>query len=88
VTTVDARGMRCPLPVIELQKAAGGLAPGALLTLLSDDPASATDVAAWCRMRGHDLVSTAPAEGEAMAYVVRVKDSGAGSSNADESASR
>ena len=51
--TVDATGLACPVPVIELAKAARDLAPGALLTLLSDDPAARVDVPAWARMTGH-----------------------------------
>lgn len=48
---LDCRGMRCPQPVIELAKAWPGLAVGDTVELLSDDPASAADVPAWCRMR-------------------------------------
>jgi TusA-related sulfurtransferase len=54
---VDARGRLCPLPVIELAKAAADAPAGTLLRLLADDPAAGSDVAAWCRMRGHELVS-------------------------------
>ncbi len=88
MTTVDARGLRCPLPVIELQRAAGQAGVGRVLTLLADDPASATDVPAWCRLRGHELVRTEPAEGGGVAYVVRLRNTGAGSSNAAARASR
>jgi TusA-related sulfurtransferase len=86
--TVDARGLRCPLPVIELQKAAAASPAGARLTLLSDDPASANDVAAWCRLRGHELVASAPADGGGTAYAVRLAKSGAGSASASSSAPR
>ena len=48
---LDCRGMRCPLPVIELAKAWPGVPVGETLELLSDDPAAASDVQAWCRMR-------------------------------------
>jgi len=48
---LDCRGMRCPLPVIELAKAWPGVPVGDTLELLSDDPAAASDVQAWCRMR-------------------------------------
>ncbi len=53
---VDARGLRCPLPVIRLAAAARGLPAGGHLLLVSTDPAAGPDVAAWCRMRGHTLV--------------------------------
>ena len=88
MTAVDARGLRCPLPVIELQKVAAQSAGGQVLTLLSDDPASAADVPAWCRMRGHQLLGSGPADGGGVAYVVRLRNDAAGSSSAAASAPR
>jgi tRNA 2-thiouridine synthesizing protein A len=55
---VDARGRLCPLPVIDLARAARDAAAGTTVALLADDPAAVGDVAAWCRMRGHTLTST------------------------------
>ncbi|OAA28307.1 tRNA 2-thiouridine synthesizing protein A [Frankia sp. EI5c] len=54
---VDARGRRCPIPIIELARHLGDVEVGQLIELLADDPAAAADVAAWCRMRGHELVA-------------------------------
>ncbi|MFC7879852.1 sulfurtransferase TusA family protein [Isoptericola sp. NPDC057391] len=61
---VDARGLRCPLPVIRLAAAARDLPAGTLVTVLSTDPAARHDVPAWARMRGHTTVGeteTSPA---------------------------
>ncbi|KQX64455.1 sulfurtransferase TusA family protein [Angustibacter sp. Root456] len=55
---VDARGLRCPLPVIRLARAADGAAPGTLLQVLATDPAAEHDVPAWARMRGHRVVGS------------------------------
>ena len=52
---VDARGLRCPLPVIRLAAAARDAPAGTLITMLATDPAARHDVPAWCRMRGHEL---------------------------------
>ncbi|MFN8076257.1 MAG: sulfurtransferase TusA family protein [Kineosporiaceae bacterium] len=60
---VDARGLRCPLPVVRLAAAARVLGPDRVVHLLSDDPAAEVDVAAWCRMRGHTLVAQVHDEG-------------------------
>jgi tRNA 2-thiouridine synthesizing protein A len=70
VTPLDMRGTLCPLPVIELARHIGDVAVGETLTVLADDPAAASDIPAWCRMRGHDFLgSTAGPDGTA--YEVR-----------------
>ncbi|MEV4534818.1 sulfurtransferase TusA family protein [Asanoa sp. NPDC049518] len=58
---LDCRGQRCPLPVIALARRLPDLPVGATLRVLADDPAAATDIPAWCRMRGqHYLGSPSP----------------------------
>jgi tRNA 2-thiouridine synthesizing protein A len=52
---VDARGLRCPLPVIRLAAAARAAPAGTRITVLASDPAARYDVPAWCRMRDHEL---------------------------------
>ena len=71
---VDARGERCPLPVIRLARLARDLPPGALpvtVRVLATDPAAASDVPAWCRMRGQRFVE-AREEADHTAYVVEI----------------
>jgi len=68
---LDARGERCPLPVIRLARLVRDRPDVTIVTLLATDPAAAHDVPAWCRMRGHRLVE-ARAEGDHTAYVVEV----------------
>jgi TusA-related sulfurtransferase len=53
---VDARGLRCPLPVIRLAEAARDAPAGTLVVVLASDPAARHDIPAWCRMREHDLL--------------------------------
>ncbi len=57
IRTVDARGRRCPQPVIELAAAIADVAPDAVVDLLADDPAARVDVPVWCRMRRHRLLA-------------------------------
>lgn len=59
-TLVEARGVLCPVPIIRLARVAAALPDGCLVALLTDDPAAAHDVPAWCRLRGHTLISTEP----------------------------
>ncbi len=51
VHAVDATGLSCPLPVIELSKAVERASVGDLIELRATDPAARIDVAVWCRMQ-------------------------------------
>lgn len=67
---VDARGLRCPLPVIRLAAAAVDAPAGTRITVLSTDPAARHDIPAWCRMRDHELLDmTQESEGDQPAYL-------------------
>ncbi|MFF0743319.1 cysteine desulfurase/sulfurtransferase TusA family protein [Streptomyces sp. NPDC004111] len=68
--TVDALGKRCPLPVIELAKVIGDVAPGGTVTVLADDVAARLDIPAWCEMRGQEYVGEEE-RAQGSAYVVR-----------------
>jgi TusA-related sulfurtransferase len=70
-TVIDARGRRCPVPIIELAKRFGDVPVGEVVAVLSDDPAAASDVPAWCRMRGQEYVGQEPADDGVPRYVVR-----------------
>lgn len=56
---LDCRGQRCPLPVIALARRLSELPVGAVLRVLADDPAAATDIPAWCRLRGQEYLGAA-----------------------------
>ena len=76
---VDARGLRCPLPVIRLAAAAQEAAAGTVITVLATDPAARHDIPAWCRMRNHELREVSEAdevseEGEAPRTVASQPD--------------
>ncbi len=61
---VDARGLRCPLPVIRLAEAARDAPAGTWIVVLASDPAARHDIPAWCRMRGHGLLEVTELTGE------------------------
>ena len=50
---IDARGLRCPQPIIELGKEIALIESGDEIHLLSDDPATEPDLKAWSRMTGN-----------------------------------
>lgn len=67
---IDARGLRCPMPVLRLANVLSEHAPGTLVRLLATDPAARVDVPALVRMRGFDLVAVVD-EATWTAYHVR-----------------
>ncbi|MDN4474610.1 sulfurtransferase TusA family protein [Demequina sp. SYSU T00192] len=71
--TVDATGMLCPLPIIELAKAARGLEPGTEITVVATDLAARVDVPAWARMTGHEFVGEKKTDGAGIALTVRLR---------------
>lgn len=68
-TELDAIGLRCPLPVLRLQRALRGAAPGSQWVLLADDPMAQIDVPHFCAESGHQLVDQQP-QGEAMRFTI------------------
>lgn len=68
---VDARGLRCPIPVIRAARAARDLRAGDRVEVLATDAAAAPDLAAWARMRGHH-VEELEQVGGAVRVVVRL----------------
>jgi tRNA 2-thiouridine synthesizing protein A len=60
---VDARGLSCPMPVIELARAVEAQPVGAVVRLVATDPAAKVDVPVWCRMQRQGLRSATEDEG-------------------------
>jgi tRNA 2-thiouridine synthesizing protein A len=58
VIEVDARGRRCPLPIIDLARRLPDVEVGAVVRVLADDPAAANDIPAWCRMKGQEYLGS------------------------------
>ena len=57
--TIDARGLKCPLPVLKMEKRLAALPAGAALIVLATDPMAKVDIPLFCRQHGHDCaVST------------------------------
>ena len=68
---IDAVGRMCPLPVIELAKQIADVPVGSVVAVVSDDPAAATDIPAWCRMREQEYVGELQQQEHATSYLVR-----------------
>lgn len=71
-TTVDAKGLSCPMPIVRTAQAAKAVASGAVIEVLATDPGSVKDFAAWCRSTGNELLEQA-VDGGVYRFVIRRK---------------
>jgi tRNA 2-thiouridine synthesizing protein A len=65
----DAKGMKCPLPVLKARKLIRDLAPGDILEIHATDPGAPKDFAHFCETTGHKLVESTEADG---VFVIKV----------------
>jgi tRNA 2-thiouridine synthesizing protein A len=68
--TIDARGMACPGPLMNLIGAIRHGQVGQVFEVLSSDEGSKTDIPAWVAKARHELVEVVPEDGCAR-FVVR-----------------
>lgn len=66
---IDACGLMCPGPVIQLNKNYEKLAAGESLQISATDQAFGRDVSSWCKMTGAELVSLENSKGVIQAVV-------------------
>ncbi|MFU8841299.1 MAG: sulfurtransferase TusA family protein [Nitriliruptoraceae bacterium] len=69
--TVDASGLRCPLPVTRLAAALAEVDVGTPVSLLATDPAARVDVPVWCRLHRHRLTAVDEQDGAWSFRVIR-----------------
>jgi len=67
---VDTMGLFCPMPIIKTSEAMRVLDEGAMVELISDDPAIEHDMPAWCDGNGHKIESVTR-EGSVFRFLVR-----------------
>jgi len=62
-TVLDARGLKCPMPIVRTAQQIKAVSSGDLLEVLATDPGSVADFSAWSRSTGNALVETTTADG-------------------------
>lgn len=62
--TLNARRLLCPMPVIRTQDKVKQMQPGEQLEVIATDPGVMHDIPAWCRINGHQIISTDSADGD------------------------
>ena len=68
---IDARGLQCPGPIMQLKEAIERVGEGEAVAVLAADGGFATDVQGWCHSTGHRLASLASEAGAYRAVVVK-----------------
>jgi tRNA 2-thiouridine synthesizing protein A len=71
---VDARGLRCPLPLLRAKQALRNLTTGALLQVITTDGASVRDFQAYARISGHKLEGFLDDTGKEFTFWLRKSD--------------
>ena len=71
---VDAGAENCGRLIALVAEAMTGLAPGQMLNVVAYDPSSQVDLAAWCRMTGHQLRSVVPVADHLEYVIERARD--------------
>ncbi|HCC82871.1 MULTISPECIES: sulfurtransferase TusA family protein [unclassified Methylophaga] len=61
---LDARRLLCPLPVIKTQNKVAELSSGDILTVICTDPGALSDIPAWARIHGHQIVKSVEKDDE------------------------
>jgi tRNA 2-thiouridine synthesizing protein A len=72
ITTLDLKGLQCPLPVLRANKALRLLQAGDDLRILATDRAAAKDFDNFCSTTGHHLITSEESDG-VLTIVIRKK---------------
>lgn len=59
---LDVRGLLCVQVLLRLRPVVEALPPGAIVRVVTDDPAAALDLPAWCHLTGHDYLGPSASE--------------------------
>lgn len=60
---LDARGLKCPMPIVKTAQKIKNVESGELLEVLATDAGSVADFAAWSRSTGNELIKNSMQDG-------------------------
>ncbi len=69
---IDASGVCCPLPLIQLAKSVNDLKPGQTLGTISNDPIFETSVRDFCQANGHAVLEVTADDNHSVPMLIRV----------------
>ena len=68
-SVLDCIGLYCPMPIIQTKERIDEIQEGEVLEVISDDKGIVTDMPAWCKSTGHDLLEIEERDGEWHVFV-------------------
>ena len=71
--TIDCSGLSCPMPIIKTKKAIDALQIGQVLEMIATDPGSKSDMDAWTKKTGHELLGSAEENGKFIFFIKKTK---------------
>lgn len=60
---LDAKGLACPMPIVKTKKAINELEAGEVLEIHATDKGAKSDLAAWAKSGGHELLKDSEDDG-------------------------
>ena len=69
--SINALGRKCPIPIIMLAERIREVPVGQVVAVLADDPATQTDVPAWCMLKSQEFVTATELPGQGWTFLVR-----------------
>lgn len=73
VKMVDACGLQCPGPIMQVAQTLAGIKDGEAITVIASDPGFTADIGAWCESTGNSLLEVVPENGRYKATIVKGK---------------
>ncbi len=70
--TLNAQGLKCPMPVVKTSKEIKNISVGGILEVLATDPGSMADITAWAKSTGNELLQAIRADGGFKFFIRRV----------------
>ncbi|TLS38019.1 sulfurtransferase TusA family protein [Pseudalkalibacillus caeni] len=67
--TVDAKGLACPMPIVRTKKAIDEIESGQILEVIATDKGAKSDLTAWAKSGGHELVDSKEENGVFSFYI-------------------
>ncbi|MBZ4687881.1 MAG: pyridine nucleotide-disulfide oxidoreductase [Clostridiales bacterium] len=74
---LNACGLQCPGPIVQVKKQMQAMNPGDILEVVATDPAFGRDIQSWCNTTGNILLAVQSNEGKVTAKIQKGKDNNA-----------